>query len=203
MPSPSPLEYDAYYHIYNRGINGENVFRTKRNYHFFLQRYAKYIEPVAFTYAYCLMKNHFHLLIRTKRRDEQRQRLKVTDPLGALQPSQQFSNLFNAYAKAFNRAYGRTGSLFEHPFHRIRVTTDEYFARVITYIHQNPQLHGFVDDFREWPYSSYHAMLSERPTRVRRVAALEWFGGRAGFLNSHGVTVDVDSIASIVLEKTA
>jgi hypothetical protein len=66
MPGPASLEYGAYYHIYNRGINGENVFREKRNYRFFLQRYAKYVEPVAFTYAYCLMKNHFHFLIRTK-----------------------------------------------------------------------------------------------------------------------------------------
>jgi REP element-mobilizing transposase RayT len=201
MPSPSPLTYGAYYHIYNRGINGQTVFREKRNYRFFLEQYAKYVEPVAFTYAYCLMKNHFHLLIRTRTHEEQEQTSKVSETFRALQPSQQFSNLFNAYAKAFNHAYGRTGSLFEHPFHRIKVTTGEYFTHLITYIHQNPQLHGFVDDFREWPYSSYHAMLSERPTRVQREPAVDWFGGRAEFLDCHGVTVDVAPMTSIVLEE--
>jgi len=202
MPSPSPLEYGVTYHIYNRGINGENVFVEKRNYRFFLERYAKYMEPVAFTYAYCLMKNHFHLLIRTKTPEEQaaRETLKVSETFRVLEPSRQFSNLFNAYAKAFNKTYGRTGSLFEHPFHRIEVTTDGYFARLIPYIHQNPQLHGFVDDFREWPFSSYHAMLSERPTRVARDAALAWCGGRDGFVDCHGVRVDVEAIAGVVLE---
>ncbi len=201
MPGPSPLEYAVYYHIYNRGTNGENVFLEQRNYRFFLQRYAKYIEPVAFTYAYCLMRKHFHLLIRTKTPQEQREEtLKVSETFRVLAPSQQFANLFNSYAKAFNRAYGRTRSLFDHPFHRVEVTTDEYFAHLVTYIHQNPQLHGFVDDFRDWPFSSYHAVLSERPTRVQRDVTMDWFGGRAAFLDSHGVHVDVKPIASILLE---
>ena len=120
-----------------------------------------------------------------------------------MQPSQQFANLFNAYAKAFNSTYGRTGSLFEHPFHRIEVTTDAYFAHLVTYIHQNPQLHGFVDDFRDWPFSSYHAVLSERPTRIQRDTAMDWFGGRSAFVDSHGVKVDVNVIASVLLEEAA
>jgi len=195
MPSPSPLEYGVYYHVYNRGTNGENVFVEQRNYRFFLQRYAKYIEPVAFTYAYCLLKNHFHFLVKTKTPEEQRETLRV------LKPSQQFANLFNSYAKAFNRMYGRTGSLFEHPFHRIEVTTEAYFTHLITYIHQNPQLHGFVDDFRDWPFSSYHAVLSHKTTRVQRDATLEWFGGRVGLLDCHGVRMDVEPIASLLLEE--
>ena len=60
------LETECYYHVYNRGINGESLFREERNYHFFLGKYATYIEPVAETYAYCLLKNHFHLLIRIR-----------------------------------------------------------------------------------------------------------------------------------------
>jgi hypothetical protein len=205
MPGPSPLQYGVYYHIYNRGTNGENVFLEQRNYRFFLERYARYVEPVAFTYAYCLLKNHFHFLVRTKTLEEQeqaaRQTLKASETFRVLEPSQQFANLFNSYAKAFNRACGRTGSLFEHPFHRIEVTTDAYFTHLITYIHQNPQLHGFVGDFRDWPFSSYDAMLSDQTTRVQRDAALEWFGGRVGFLDCHGVRVDVGRIASMLLEE--
>ena len=71
MTSPSPLQYSTYYHIYNRGNNRQNVFFEERNYRYFLQLYAKYIEPVADTYAYCLLPNHFHLLVRTKSVDEQ------------------------------------------------------------------------------------------------------------------------------------
>jgi putative transposase len=199
MPSPAPLRYGLYYHIFNRGTNGEDVFTEKRNYLFFMQRYAKYIEPVAFTYAYCLLRNHFHLLVCIKTPEEQ-QTLKVSEPFRALEPSRQFGHLFNAYAKAFNKLYGRTGSLFEHPFHRIEVETDAHFQSLVVYIHRNPQKHGFVDDFRTWPYSSYQALISRQPTRVQREAVLEWFGGLDSVLVSHTSDVREDTIRSIMLE---
>ena len=77
MTSPPPLQLGAYYHIYNRGINRENVFREERNYRYFLELYAKHIEPVAETYAYCLLKNHFHVLVRTR---------EAADPSGLQDP---------------------------------------------------------------------------------------------------------------------
>ncbi|MCG2769658.1 MAG: hypothetical protein L6435_14965 [Anaerolineae bacterium] len=126
MPSPPPLQMGYYYHIFNRGNNGEDIFREKRNYLFFMQRYAQYIEPIAYTYAYCLLRNHFHFLVRTRMPEEQEayqrtlKTLKVSE-IKVLEPSRQFSRLFNSYAKAFNKMYDRTGSLFEHPFHRIEV----------------------------------------------------------------------------------
>ncbi len=61
MTSPSPLKPGVYYHIFNRGTNRENVFIEERNYRYFLQLYLKYIEAVAETFAFCLLKNHFHL----------------------------------------------------------------------------------------------------------------------------------------------
>ena len=66
MTSPTPLLYGTVYHIYNRGINGENIFIQEKNFSHFLTLYTKYIEPVAETYAYCLLRNHFHLLVRIK-----------------------------------------------------------------------------------------------------------------------------------------
>jgi REP element-mobilizing transposase RayT len=65
------LQPGKYYHIYNRGINRENIFFETRNYPYFLELYAKYIEPIANTFAYCLMRNHFHLLVRIKTEQEQ------------------------------------------------------------------------------------------------------------------------------------
>ena len=60
-----PLRFGCYYHIYNRGNNRENLFIERRNYPYFLKLYAKHIQPVAETYAYCLLPNHFHFAIRT------------------------------------------------------------------------------------------------------------------------------------------
>jgi hypothetical protein len=106
-------------------------------------------------------------------------------PLGSQYVSDQFSNFFNAYAKTINKAYGRTGSLFQHPFGRIPVTSDRQFWNVIAYIHQNPQKHGFVKDFREWKYSSYGMILTKKATLINRVEVLKWFGNRDEYLSLH------------------
>ena len=179
MPDPVPLEPGHDYHIYNRGTNGETLFREGRNYRHFLRLWAKYVEPIGETYAYCLLTNHFHVLVHI--RDQQ---------IGPeLNPSRHLSNLFIAYAKAFNKAYGRTGSLFESPFKRKRVDSDRHFGALVVYIHRNPQKHGLVDDFLDWPYSSYGTILSSRATRIQRAAVLDWFGGRAGFVEAHRTPV--------------
>lgn len=184
MTSPSPLLYDTYYHIYNRGNNRENIFIQERNYEYFLNLYFKYIDPIAETYAYCLLRNHFHVLLKTRAEEEITETL-TRKPLGSDYLSRQFSNFFNAYAKAINKAYGRTGSLFQHPFGRVPITTDRQFWNVIAYIHQNPQKHGFVKDFREWKWSSYGIILVEKPTKLRRDAVLDWFGGKESYLEMH------------------
>jgi len=210
MPSPQPLRMGIYYHIFNRGNNGEDIFREKRNYLFFMERYAQYIEPVAYTYAYCLLRNHFHFLLRTRTPEEQEvyhknmrtlKTLKVSETFRVLEPSRQFSNLFNSYAKAFNKMYSRTGSLFEHPFHRIEVNADTYFSRLVAYIHQNPEKHAFVSDFRDWPFSSYQAILSQRPTRVQRCEVTEWFGGLDGFVDFHASRVVFQGIGEDWVEE--
>ncbi len=190
------LEYGRYYHIYNRGINRENIFVEERNYRYFLDLYTKYIYPVAETYAYCLMRNHFHLLVRIK--TEKAQRRKVSETFQVSNPTQQFSNMFNAYAKAINKAYNRTGGLFQERFGRIPVTSDDYFVHLIRYIHFNPQKHGFVSDFREYPWSSYDALASIKPTKLDRDDVLAWFNGRDGFVKSHNEKVEEKKISKLI-----
>ena len=117
------------------------------------------------TYAFCLLPNHFHLLIESKQGRS-----------GSRSPSQAFSNLFNAYAKSINIAYQRTGPVFERPFKRILVIDSQYFLRLLIYIHQNPQKHGLIDDYRNWPYSSYEVLIGNQPTFIKLDAVREWFG---------------------------
>jgi len=201
MSKPEPLLYSQYYHIYNRGNNGEILFREERNYPYFLKLFAQYIEPVAETYAYCLMPNHFHFLVRIKdwQSSEDCQSC-PPDDCRSLAASHAFANLFSTYTKAFNKAYQRTGSLFEKPFRRILVHNDRYFSTLVIYIHHNPQKHGFVDDFRNWPYSSYRATLSAKPTRIQREAVLDWFDGRAGFETLHSSSVNESMIEPLMAD---
>jgi REP element-mobilizing transposase RayT len=181
MTGPSALQYDTYYHIFNRGVNKENIFFEECNYPFFLDLMKKHIEPVADLFAFCLLKNHFHLLVRIKAEEEISTEQIVPQTVNQ-NPSACFSNFFNAYAKAINKAYSRTGSLFQHPFHRAEVTSDPQFIAVVQYIHQNPQKHGFIDDFRNWPYSSYESLTNLKRTWLKRDVVHEWFGGCDAFI---------------------
>jgi hypothetical protein len=176
--------------------------------------YEKHITPVADTFAYCMLRNHFHIAVRIKSEEEilplTKKTLKVSSasknlvrqdnlanpddgqsrkPLGSIIPdnyaSQKFSNFFNAYAKSINIAYSRTGSLFEHPFGRVPITDDRQFWTVIAYIHQNPQKHKFVQDFRDWKYSSYGVILSAKHTIIKRDEAMKWFGNKDEYLSLH------------------
>jgi len=186
--SPAPLHPGVIYHIYNRGVNGETILKEKRNYEYFINLYVKHIQPVADTYAFCLLPNHFHLLAEIKNLTG------LQDLSGLKSASQSFSNFFNAYAKAINKAYGRTGPLFERPFKRIPVTDSKYFTRLLIYIHQNPQQHGLIDDYRDWPFSSYGVFTGEGATFVKKDVVGEWFGDVGELLNAHQVLLDIDEV---------
>ena len=67
--STNQLQPSTYYHLYNRANGDEKLFKEYENYRFFLSRWARYVEPIASTYAYCLMPNHIHFLIRTREQE--------------------------------------------------------------------------------------------------------------------------------------
>jgi REP element-mobilizing transposase RayT len=176
------LEYGYFYHIYNCGINGENLFIEDDNYRYFMKLYDKHISPIAETYAWCLMKNHFHFVVKIKDlpiRSEPDRYIRIKPP------HQYFSNLFNAYAKAFNNRFDRHGSLFERPFKKKLIDNNEYLRRVIVYTHDNPVHHNFVSHTIEWPWSSYITVLSSEPTKMMRKEVVELFGDVENFKFVH------------------
>jgi len=178
------------YHIYNRGINGCDLFREKENYDYFLGLYDKHISSIADTYAWVLMKNHFHLLVKIK--DESKiQNLasnspdRVPNPVRAEDPSRHFSNLFNSYAQAFNKRFGRHGNLFERPFKRKLISGIEDYKRLVVYIHNNPVHHGFTKYAMDYQWSSYLTCISVKPTHLQRDAVTGWFGSETNFKKAH------------------
>lgn len=105
-----PIEADYFYHIYNRGINGEVIFKTAKNYQFFLNKLKDNLLSVCDIYAYCLMPNHFHLLVKIKNDQylnevTNHQNKDLKKGLHASQNlfSKQFANVFNSYSQAFNK----------------------------------------------------------------------------------------------------
>jgi putative transposase len=191
MASPQlPLEPGGIYHIYSHANGSENLFRVEDNYRHFLKKYFQYIQPAAGTYAYCLMPNHFHAMIhvhdeekltklikRKSKSDDQIEYPKLV--------SWQISHFLNGYTQAYNKMFGRMGSLFIPNFKRRKVETSDYFIRLVTYIHNNPIKHGFVKNLSEWTHSSWHDYTTNRPTKILKAEALEWFGSHANFMAAH------------------
>ncbi len=175
------LQPGKYYHIFNRGNNREIIFRSEENYHYFLQKYRRYVHPHVETYAYCLMPGHFHFLIRVKSSQE------IVEPAtGALSPvSKAFKDFFISYAKSFNKRYNRTGSLFQYKFKRKEIGKEDYLIRLVCYIHANPVAAGLCTCFGDWRFSSYNALAGSSSTELERNSVLEWFGGRENFAHPH------------------
>lgn len=194
------LQPAHYYHIFNRGINGEKIFFEQRNYTFFLERYTKYVYPFVDTFAYCLLGNHFHLLIRVRSDEELEKVIKTkADKPSYWHVSNAFSSFLQSYTRAINKAYGRTGAIFETPFKRIEVKDEAYFTSLVNYIHQNPEKHGLISDFRDYEHSSYHTHLSRKVTKLSREDVIAWFGDKEEYVNFHALNTQ-ENLGEIKLE---
>lgn len=191
-----PLEADQIYHIWTHANGSENLFSEEENYNYFLKQYAHHVHPIVETFAYCLMPNHLHLMIKVRNKElvleflrlkEKQPNLQSFEDLGGFSNciSQKFSNLFNGYAKAYNNRYNRMGSLFTPNFKRKLVESERYFNRLIIYIHQNPVHHNFVKDIADWPYSSYNAYRLNRKTKLNKEQIIDWFGSKKQFFEAH------------------
>ena len=192
-----------YYHIYNRGNNGDNIFYENNNYQYFLKLYEKYINPVTKTYAWCLLKNHSHILVYIKTQDEintNKLSYSTIKKPKIISATNQFSHFFNAYTQAINKRHKRTGSLFEKNFERKEVTSEKYFRNLVFYIHNNPVQHGFTDDIKDYPWSSYESILSTKTTRLQRKQVIELFDDIENFKYFHSKDQNLDDISDLLID---
>ncbi len=191
------IEPGSIYHVFNQTNGGELLFREYRNYVFFLEKFQRFITPIAQTYAFCLMPNHFHFMIRIRDEEYIRHTLPLSyNYLFDRFISKQFSNFFSCYAQSYNKVYSRKGSLFRPNFKKKQIKKDDYFTALLLYIHNNPVKHKFTENAWEWPYSSLHSYI-DAPDLSKSFKLLErsvmeevlnWFGGQLNFLKAHQFT---------------
>ncbi|MFC3160612.1 hypothetical protein SAMN05443633_10260 [Chryseobacterium arachidis] len=187
MINTESFEFDSVYDIFSHVNGKELIFREETNYQFFLKQLDKYILPIADIYSYCLLPNHFHLLLRFKdfegvNIDEQHKYL-----------MKRFGDFLNSYAKAFNKMYERRGALFLNAIKRKKVTDEKYLMKVLHYIHNNPVNHGFVNKIDEWKHSSYISYLNpEKESKLERMEIMQYFDSLNVFRNYHQSNIEYD-----------
>jgi REP-associated tyrosine transposase len=193
MPRPPrPLVAGLVYHITARGNAKAPMFLTEADYDVFLSglALARHLDGLL-CHAYCLMPNHYHLLVETPRAnlDDAMQRLNGT------------------YAMRFNRHHERTGHVFQGRYGSKLVTDDEYALTVVQYIAANPVQAGLCDAPEEWPWSSYAATAGLRPSPpFLTTRVLGWFGGRDEYRRSilaglHDVRLDGRPTLELLLQR--
>ncbi|MFI5188454.1 MAG: transposase [Chitinophagales bacterium] len=145
---------NEFYHIYNRGNNKQKIFFIPGNYIYFLKKIRRYIMPYCDIIAYCLMPNHFHLLIHSD------QRTVSTKSIGGKEKnilSEGIKNLLSSYTQAINKQNGSTGSLFQQNTKATSIVkgSENYDLICFHYIHQNPLTAKLAKRMEDWPYSSF------------------------------------------------
>ncbi len=163
MPAKNTVKQfieNGYYHVYNRGVEKRDIFMDKQDYAVFLNYLKKYLDPTLGSdplwqrkslfqevelIAFCLMPNHFHLLVKQKTINS------ITKLLRAV---------CTRYVMYFNKKYERVGGLFQGKYKAALVMEDSYLLHLSRYIHLNPHIGS--DPLINYPYSSYNHYLGNK-----------------------------------------
>lgn len=153
MARPLRLEFPhALFHVTSRGDRREDIYLADSDRHAWLAVLAQVCQRFGWiVHAYCLMSNHYHLLVET--------------PQANL--SQGMRQLNGVYTQLFNRAHGKVGHVFQGRFKAIVVDKEGYLLELARYIVLNPVRAGMLADAKDWPWSSYGAIVGS-------VAAPPW-----------------------------
>lgn len=198
MPALVPLTFDRFYHIYLRGAGGAVFLRGDEEYARFLALYEALLPPTAATYAYCLLPNHCHFLIRVRTLAEQAaQRGVAPETLVPLSATAQFAALGERWAETV----AAEAPVVPPTFAAMPIDDPRELPLLVTYLHHNAQTHGVSADYRQWRWSSYAALHSYSPTRLERAAVLGWFFGRTWYDDAHWRPVDEARICHLIRDE--
>lgn len=209
----TPLINDSYYHIFNRGVEKRYIFSGPKDYKRFLSIlfYYQFSGPkpsfslyrrfknqnfsnnpkIIEVLAYCLMPNHFHLLLK-----------QLTDN-GV---SEFIGKISNGYTKYFNTKHNRVGPLFQGAFKAVLVETDEQLLHVSRYIHLNPYVSELVKDLEAYKYSSYREYIGLDEVEIcSKELILNFFKTTKDykkFINDHsGYALGLEQIKHMLLDE--
>ncbi len=211
MPTPAILKSsfisDHYYHFVCKSIDGILLFPGVEDYKIFKDRFKKFTDEFLEIWSYCFLPNHTHQIVKIKSIETIKNCIdkfplenKTKTMLAFLDDctnemaldkmiDRQMNSFLVSYANYYNNKYNRQGGLFQKPFKRIAITDDSHLQQAIIYTHANAQKHGLVNDFQQYPFSSYAEIIKDNNYYTNSKNVVAFFGGVEKFTEIHNAQV--------------
>jgi len=207
------LEADKIVHLSYQTSGEDKLFLSDENYIHLLKLYATWLAPVADTYAYCLLPKQIHFLVKIKPEKELFTYLKMNgkfpdetmrfeeiknlqlipeSPLGtifSMHLTKQITTFLNEYLVENKQAQLKGGGFSAPNIKKLEITADDQLSIAIINIHQKPMVLGEIANFEQWKYSSYAAILSDKPSALKREKVLDLFGSREKYVQAHQTSI--------------
>ncbi len=170
------FESNHIYHVFNQGNNHQQLFHSRDDYKKFLSFIKDYIIPHADIISWCLLPNHFHLMLQA---NESCDTVVKSGELSIDPLTNGFRKLVSGYSHYYNKQYKRSGALFrpktkskDLSAQRLLSKKEDYFLNCFYYILQNPLRHGLVKELAEWEFSAYrfYAGIREKDFCSKEIA---------------------------------
>lgn len=188
MNQPRNFDEDTYHHLYNRGANRLKIFFDKLDYQFFKKRMLKYkIKYDVEILSYCLMPNHFHILVRQTSNN---------NPLNKF-----ISDFINSYTKSINKKYGRSGVLFEGPTKNKIIYDESALPFVAKYILLNPVRAKLCNQFYKYEFSSAKELLNISNDGITDKSILRHFNNDVQYFKEFILSDDEIDLHEVYLKK--
>ncbi len=211
MPTPvqfkAPFEPDQFYHVVFRSIDGVKLFLNNNQKQIFLNKWIQFMQPFCRIWAYCLLENHVHLVLKIEKAQsicaeiekwsEDVQTKAIQNYLSDKSEShfdemleRQVNRFLVSYVNTFNNEIVRKGGLFQKPFRHVLIVEEAHLQQAIVYVHANAQKHGIVKDYLLHPDHSYHEIIKGTNLYVDSSAVVDFFGNKTAFISVHKEQVD-------------
>jgi putative transposase len=195
----SPFLPNNYYHIVFKAVDEIRLFKQARDHNIFLERFNFFTADFIDTWAYCMLNNHVHFIVKVKSKEEIiKNVLAIVDEKRTLSMQKfltnsneeifldemierQMNRFMVSYVNLYKRNYNHHGGMFQSPFKRLAIHDESYLQQAIIYVHANTVKHNLPYNFKDYECCSYKKIVSSNETDVTYKAVIEFFGGKEKF----------------------
>jgi putative transposase len=211
MPVPELLKAPfipvKHYHVVFKSIDGLLLFRDAAHYSVFLNRFYQFTNAAVENWAYCLLNNHAHFIVKVKALtevikniseiDAAKQTISMKKLLADSNSESVFDEMLERQINSFmvsyvnytKNKYGHNGGVFQKPFKRIAITADVHLQQAIIYVHANSVKHNIFKDYERYSYSSYASINKNAGMYCENEKVIDFFGGVDKFVALHAAQI--------------